>query len=138
VLYITKSVFEQLISVVEMVPEESCGFLLGQVEGDSAKICRIMPVPNVSTESREVRFEIDSRQFMVAERLAESENLQLAGIYHTHLIDSAFPSEIDRISAFPNLSYLIISLPDLRFSDMKSWRLNSNHQFEEEKLEILN
>jgi proteasome lid subunit RPN8/RPN11 len=136
VLYITKSVVEELISVVEMIPEESCGFLFGQVEGDSTKICKIMPVANVSTV-REVRFEIDGRDFMAAERLAESENLQLTGIYHTHLIYSALPSETDRRSAFPNFSYMIISLLNLRFSDMRFWRLNSNHQFEEEIFEII-
>jgi len=97
-----------------------------------------MPVANVSADSREVRYTIDSREFLVAERLAEAENLELTGIYHTHLIDSAFPSEIDRVSAFPNFSYMIISLPDLRFSDMRFWRLNSDHQFEEEVFEILN
>jgi proteasome lid subunit RPN8/RPN11 len=137
-LYITKSVVEQLISVVEMVPEESCGFLFGRIEGHNTKICKIMPVPNVSVESREVRYEIDGREFMVAERFAEAENLQLSGIYHTHLIDSAFPSEIDRRAAFPNLSYMIISLPNLRYSGMKVWSLNNDHQFEEEKFEIIN
>lgn len=137
-LYVTNSIREQLISLVEMVPEESCGFLFGQVENNSTKICKIMPVSNVSPGNKEVRFEIDSRDFLAAERLAETDNLELTGIYHTHLIDSAFPSETDRMSAFPNFSYLIISLPNLRFSDMRFWRLNNNNQFEEEVFEILN
>ncbi len=96
-----------------------------------------MPVANVSTEDREVRYEIDSREFLVAERLAERDNLELIGIYHTHLIDSAFPSETDRIFAFPNFSYMIISVPNRKFSDMRFWRLNDNTQFEEEVFEIL-
>ncbi len=137
-LYITNSVLQQLISSVEMVPEESCGFLFGKVEDSATKICKIMPVANVSPGNREVRFEIDSKEFLAAERLADNDNLELTGIYHTHLIDSAFPSETDRLSAYPNFSYMIISLPNLRFSDVRFWRLNSNNQFEEEVFEILN
>ncbi|GAB3222514.1 M67 family metallopeptidase [Algoriphagus aestuariicola] len=137
-LFVEKSVFEQLIAAVEMVPEESCGFLFGQSGDSSTQICKFMPVSNVSPDCKEVRFEIASRDFLVAERLAEKDNLELTGIYHTHLIDSAYPSETDRMSAFPNFSYLIISLPNLRFSEMRFWRLNSNNQFEEEVFEILN
>ncbi len=137
-LYVTSSIIEELTSVVEMVPEESCGFLFGQVGDSSAKICKIMPVANVSPENREVRFEIDGRDFLLAERLADTEKLELMGIYHTHLMGSARPSETDRLAAFPNFSYMIIFLQNLRFSDMRIWKLNTDNKFEEEVFEIIN
>lgn len=121
-----------------MVPEESCGFLFGQIEEDSTTICKILPVNNVALQDKAVRYEIDGKDFMKAERMAENDHLELTGIYHTHLIDSAYPSETDRVSAFPNFSYMIISLPNLRFSEMRFWRLNSSNQFEEEEFKILN
>ena len=96
-----------------------------------------MTAANISKGDREVLYEIDSKDFLAAERLAEISNLELTGIYHTHLIDSASPSEIDRMSAFPNFYYMIISLRNLKFSEMRIWRLNNNNQFEEEVFEIL-
>ena len=137
-LCITNSVFHQIIEEVEMVPEESCGFFFGTTENGVTKICEIMPVKNVSPDNKEVRFLIDGRDFMRAEKLADDNNLNLTGIYHTHLINSAYPSETDRASAFPNFSYLIIAIPNLKYSDMKFWKLNKSNQFEEEAFRILN
>ena len=136
-LTIENSILAQLISIVETVPEESCGFLYGKAENDTIKICKIMPVDNVSANNRTVRYEIAGRDFVLAEKLAETHNLELVGVYHTHLIDSALPSETDRMAAFPNFYYMIISLPNLRFSDMRIWKLNTNHQFKEETFKIL-
>ena len=137
-LCITSSVFHQLLDEVEMVPEESCGFLFGKTENGDTKICEIMPVSNVSPDNKEVRFLIDGKDFMKAEKIADDNNLNLTGIYHTHLINSAYPSETDRASAFPNFSYLIIAIPNLKYSDMKFWKLNKSNQFEEEAFRILN
>lgn len=137
-LCITDYVFQQLMLKVERVPEESCGFLFGKVENGSTKICKIMPVPNVSPYYKEVRFQIDAKDFVKAEKLADSNNFELTGVYHTHLIDSANPSETDRVSALPNFFYLIISLPNQKFSEMKFWKLNNNNQLEEEVFTLLN
>ena len=137
-LIITKSVFEKLLKEVEMVPEESCGFLFGKVSNGSTTISKIMPVTNVTPYNKEVRFLIDGKDFLKAEEIADTNKLELTGVYHTHLIDSAYPSETDRLSAFPNFSYLIISLNKLKFSGMKFWKLNTTYQFDEVVFKIIN
>ncbi|MDQ3683455.1 MAG: hypothetical protein M3352_10355 [Bacteroidota bacterium] len=38
------------------------------------------------------------------------------------------------MNAQPYFSYVILSIADGKFASFKSWRLNDNQQFEEEKI----
>jgi proteasome lid subunit RPN8/RPN11 len=56
------------------------------------------------------------------------------GIYHSHPKHPAIPSETDRLSAQPFFSYVIISVLDKDTTELRSWLLNEERQFEEEKI----
>jgi proteasome lid subunit RPN8/RPN11 len=70
---------------------------------------------------------------MKAEQFAEENNLQLIGVYHSHPNHPAIPSEHDRVAAQPFFSYIILSVINNEFGQLRSWRLNDQQQFEEEK-----
>lgn len=75
------------------------------------------------------RFAIDPRDLLKAQKDARRQNWQIIGIYHSHPDHPAVPSERDRQSAWPDYSYLILSVTKSAIADSQSWRLNDHHQF---------
>ncbi|MFC0262556.1 Mov34/MPN/PAD-1 family protein [Fontibacter flavus] len=133
-----KSILKQIIEVVEKVPEECCGFLFGTTTENTKTTSAFLPVQNVSKGNKVFRYEISSSDFLKAENYAMNNELEVLGVYHTHINATALPSGTDRSLAFPGLSYFIISLMNQKFSDIKSWKLNNNSIFEEEKIKLSN
>lgn len=114
-------------------PDECCGFLYGTELPDGTRIVsKILEVMNAKTGDKRRRFEITGKDYMLGERFAATNNLNLLGIYHSHPNHPALPSEHDRVAAQPFFSYLIISVMDGNFGHIRSWRLNDISQFEEE------
>ena len=122
---------KELVAHVEGTSEESCGFLLGLDRGTRV-VTTIIPAKNVAPANRHMRYEIDPLEYLRAEQYAASRDMQLLGIYHSHPNTAAIPSETDRLEALPHFSYVILSLQNARFDDIRSWRLNHMQQFEEE------
>ena len=119
---------------VNTFPDECCGFLFGIEKRDERVITDILIVNNVKEGDKKRRFKISAKDYMKAEQYAENNNLQLLGVYHSHPNHPAIPSEHDRIAAQPWFSYIIISVLEKKPGLIRSWRLNDNFQFEEEKL----
>lgn len=115
-------------------PNECCGFFFGTEKEDERTITEITIVNNAKEGDKRRRFEISPRDYLKAEQFADGHKLQLLGVYHSHPNHPAVPSEHDRIAALPSFSYIIISLIENQFNDIRSWRLNSETQFEEEKI----
>lgn len=137
VIKIDKSISSQMFEhAIKSYPEECCGFLFGQEDESGYRFAsEIMIVENIKQENRKIRFEIDPLDYMKAEQKAESLNLQLLSIYHTHPDHPAIPSEHDRIQAVPYFSYIIMSVNEDEVLATRSWRLNAEQQFEEEDIE---
>lgn len=135
---INKNILQQILEVVEKVPEECCGFLFGIISEKTKKVISFFPVQNTSKENKAFRYEISPSDYLKAENFALNQELEVIGIYHTHINASAFPSETDRRLAFPEFSYIIISLMNQKFCEIKSWKLNNKSIFEEEKIQLLN
>lgn len=133
--YIDKDLIQE-VARARHVPEEYCGFLFGHVGENQRSITRIMNVPNSSKDDKKYRFEIGAEDYLSAERWAENNDLQLLGVYHSHLNCPATPSETDRRGALPFFSYIIVSVKQGAFSEVRSWRLNDTYQFFEENLVI--
>lgn len=136
-VYLEEKTLGEILNLVEKIPEETCGFLLGTANKYDKNIVTFIAVKNVSKENKAQRYEISPKDYLKAENAASESKMTLLGIYHTHLNWPAIPSETDRLAAFPNLSYIIISLKDHFFSDIKSWKLTEGFTFKEEKL-VLN
>jgi proteasome lid subunit RPN8/RPN11 len=145
---------EMLAHAVEGYPLEICGLLAGTVNDAGARrILEAWPVRNAweldpelrrstlaslgepdaagrakawdSAES-ERRFLIDPRELVAAMRRARAAGLDLVGVYHTHPNHPAQPSEFDREMAWPDWSYLIVSVRNGQVADVRSWVLDAD------------
>ena len=127
-------------------PDECCGFLFGREERDGTRlVIDILVVDNSKQGDKTRRFEISPLDYMTAEQHALDHDWTLLGIYHSHPKHPAIPSEHDRIAAQPYFSYVIISVmetdaaepshpPGKPVIQFRSWVLNEEQQFEEEKI----
>lgn len=115
-------------------PDECCGFLFGNTENGNRSIIKIQVVDNAKEGDKKRRFVISARDYMRAEQFAEINSLELLGVYHSHPGHPAIPSEHDRVAAQPYFSYIILSVLNSAFDHIRSWQLNEESQFEEEKI----
>lgn len=132
-------------------PEECCGLLLGKINGEIKTLIDVLPTENSWDEqtadqfveisglpwrskSRSSSFSIAPRVILKAQKDARDRQLDLIGIYHSHPDNQAIPSEFDRAIAWQRYSYIIISVQQGKACELKSWRLDDNHQFQPEEL----
>lgn len=132
-LHIEKRVVGKMIATAESNSEEVCGFLFGS-NSETRQITGLLPAPNASAQDKNKTFAIDPLDYLRAEDYATHNNLELLGIFHSHPNHPARPSETDRMAAQPFFSYVILSVMQQKFADVRSWRLNSERQFEEETI----
>ena len=122
-------------------PNESCGVMLGQngvvaeiVSADNART----HLPASGGDSAHNRYLIDPLAYMRIERDADKRGLQVLGIYHSHPDVAARPSQFDLEHAWPNLSYLIVSVCKGTAVESNSWLLREDRsRFDQEAVEVL-
>jgi len=113
-------------------PFECCGALLGS-EGEGIE--EALPFENAAPSDPERRFLLSAADYRVAEARADATGRALLGFYHSHPDHPAEPSDFDLAHAWPNMSYVILSVRDGLPGDMKSWRLDADRsRFAEETL----
>ncbi|NQU68818.1 MAG: M67 family metallopeptidase [Candidatus Marinimicrobia bacterium] len=118
-------------------PYESCGFLLGTFDDRGADVSEYLPGKNTKSSNRERRFLIDPMDYQHAEDEAESRELSIVGIVHSHPDHPDIPSEFDRDHAFPGFSYVIISVRKGKSKSYRSWQLSHDRQgFQQETIKI--
>lgn len=132
-------------------PEECCGLLLGHLIAETKTLIEVLPTENSwdaemadvfqvldgSSErkfSKHNRFSIAPQVMLKAQKDARDRNLNIIGIYHSHTDHPAIPSEFDRAIAWTEYSYIIVSVRQGSASDLKSWSLDDNHQFQPEEI----
>jgi proteasome lid subunit RPN8/RPN11 len=71
------------------------------------------------------------------QKAARNRNLNIIGIYHSHPNYPAIPSEWDRIYAWPEYSYVILSVQNTQAGELQSWTLDDHHQFQAETIELI-
>jgi proteasome lid subunit RPN8/RPN11 len=120
---------------IKTYPDECCGFLFGVEDPEENRtVTRILSVDNAKEGDKRKRFLISSRDYLGAENFAFENNLNLLGVYHSHPDHPAIPSEQDRAAAQPYFSYVIVSVRSDGISNIQSWKLNDEFQFEEEQV----
>jgi proteasome lid subunit RPN8/RPN11 len=153
-IQISSSHFRQLAAhVAACYPEEGCGLLIGRRESDRKIVQEVFPTPNIWTPdflegahldpldsdcslSRRNRFAIDPKIMLQVQKEIRDRNLHLIGIFHSHPDGLAVPSEFDRAIAWPDYSYLIISLDSQQINAINSWLLDENQNFKPEAIDI--
>lgn len=133
-------------------PEECCGLLLGTLAtGHTPRtVHQIQPLKNQWVaavaavtdpdgakphNSRHRRYWIDPKDLLAAQRDARDRNCVILGIYHSHPDHPAVPSECDRALAWPEYSYVILSVHQGQVVDCQSWQLDEHHQFQPEPIQ---
>jgi proteasome lid subunit RPN8/RPN11 len=124
---------------LEAFPNECVGFLYGVDEQSGneksyRKIDLAIPIPNSKEGDQRRRFEISPLDYMKAENFALDNNLTLLGVYHSHPLHPAIPSEHDLRQALPFFSYIIIAVQENFVDHIRSWQLNDAGEFEEENI----
>ncbi|MBI5870495.1 MAG: M67 family metallopeptidase [Actinobacteria bacterium] len=89
-------------------PEEACGILAGDSEGN---VQRVFCMENAAHSSTFYTMD-SSEQFRVFDEL-RNDDLELVAIFHSHPHSPAFPSMQDlELAFYPESVYLIVSLMD--------------------------
>jgi proteasome lid subunit RPN8/RPN11 len=118
------------------LPAECCGLLLGRsVNREMVRVDAVVPCANLAAD-RSHRFTISPQAFLDAYRRARRRGDQVVGTYHSHPRGAAVPSALDRESAWPGASYLILGLGEEEVRERRSWRFGEG-EFVEERLEVL-
>lgn len=121
----------------ESYPEECCGALVGQANGDGRKtVLMTRPFENRHPDARERRYFVGPDAYRDAEAWARNHGLDVVGIYHSHPDHPAQPSDFDREQAWPWYSYVILSVEGGKPRNITSWVLaDERDRFDPEELE---
>jgi proteasome lid subunit RPN8/RPN11 len=116
---------------VQTFPDECCGALI-DVGG---VIVDAFALPNTTTSGAARRFQIGPRDYRASEARATELRGALAGFYHSHPNHPARPSQHDLEQAWPNFSYVIISVNAAVPGDITCWHLKDDRSaFEQGEL----
>jgi [CysO sulfur-carrier protein]-S-L-cysteine hydrolase len=98
-------------------PYEVCGLLGVRPDGS------LVHYPIENAERSMTYYVMEPRQLLRAMREIEDDELGLA-IYHSHTHTRAYPSETDiRLAAYPEATYLIITLQDRDHPDIRAFEI---------------
>ena len=112
-------------------PYETCGLLIGVHSEKQIQVVRVTQARNLNTARPRDRYELDPVDFLAAQRAAQSEGLEVVGVWHSHPDHPAQPSDTDRAAAWPEWSYVIAAVTERGVDRVRSWRLEENEFHEE-------
>lgn len=145
-LLLTSRQLSQIVAQAERTyPEECCGILVGSSTAATApggparfRVVQLIEADNQREEaSRHNRYVIDPLELLRAQKSARAQDLEVLGYYHSHPDHPSAPSDFDRDHAWPNTSYLIVSVREGKARDHRSWRLlDDRSAFAEEPVQI--
>lgn len=152
-LHLTHSAVAAIAAHAEATyPDECVGLLLGRYEGEVKVVVAVYQVENRwagqvelgegdDPESRRDRFYLDPRDYLRADRDAQSRGLDLVGCYHSHPDSAATPSERDRVGAAAiagtSFAFAIQSVRAGGAAELRSWLLvDEGARFAEEELAL--
>ncbi|WP_421657941.1 Mov34/MPN/PAD-1 family protein [Leptothermofonsia sp. ETS-13] len=130
-------------------PDECCGLLIGRLTETGRVVSEIWTTENTWTQevademgdgllaSKTRRYWIAPQEMLAVMKAARQQGLEIVGIYHSHPDHWAIPSECDRRLAWPQYSYLIVSVVQGKVINAQSWALDDHHQFQSETLHAL-
>jgi len=108
-------------------PDESCGLLIGRIEGEEVVITRSVPCPNQAPPAeRHHRFSIDPRAVINVRRTLRGSPESVIGFYHSHTNGRAVPSALDvrHIRLWPETVWLIVPQGGEAAAAPRAWWLD--------------
>lgn len=120
----------------ETYPEECCGVLIGR-PGPRPAVCSAHPAENCHAERTCDRYEVEPREILRLDRVAESQGEEILGFYHSHPDHPPRPSPTDVEYAWPSYVYLIVAVTKQGHTEMKAWSYDERlHHFRECPIEL--
>ncbi|MBD2435795.1 Mov34/MPN/PAD-1 family protein [Nostoc sp. FACHB-110] len=131
-------------------PNECCGIILGYLDNHTKTVVEIIPTENAwraesenfannaTQYSEKSRYAIAPQDMLQIQKAARDKSLNIIGIYHSHPDNPAIPSECDRQYAWPEYSYIIVSVQNGKAGELLSWSLDDHHQFQPETIDTIN
>lgn len=126
--YLPESIYKEMIEHSRTeYPNEACGILGGK----GNRVLRLYRMTN--TEKSPTTYFMDSREQFAAMRDLRERELEMVGIYHSHVSTPACPSARDtQMSFYPEALYVIVSLENMSSPEVRGFFIN-----EEIKEEII-
>ena len=125
-------------AAIQRYPYEACGVFIGQVQGTNNIVEEVLQLTNVLREVGSDRYAMDPKEMYAAHERARQLGGEIVGIWHSHPDQAPRPSSLDLDAAWPEWSYLIVSVSREELKGMRSWRLSESDEkkFEEEEVLI--
>lgn len=119
-------------------PNEACGFLLGRQTAAGKVVCSVRPALNrwPVIPARTQHFLLLPDEILRVEAEAASTDWSILGFFHSHPDQPPTLSASDRAAAWPDYSYLILSVLGGRAATARCWcRQSGQAVFQEEYLQ---
>ena len=109
-------------------PEESCGLLAGPGDGD---VQRVYPLTNILHSS--TNYTIDPKEHLAAIRHADSEGMEIIGVFHSHPHTVGYPSVTDvSLAPDPTWLYVLVGMEEFGSPTVRGFRITGGVITEEE------
>ena len=79
---------------IEQQPSESCAMLFGKKVGDDWNVKEVFLTQNI--DDSQTNFTISPEELLKGYQIAEKNQLEVVGIFHSHPNSDAIPSNIDK------------------------------------------
>jgi proteasome lid subunit RPN8/RPN11 len=141
-LKLTRSLYEALRTHgEETYPQECCGVLLGQMDGETRTVTATARAGNTRTDSAHNRYNIDPKDLIRIQRDGRDRGEDILGFYHSHPDHPAQWSQTDLAEAhWFGCSYVITSVEKGRAVITNSFELTgldeTDKKFIDEKIEV--
>lgn len=134
-ILLEKSQFDKIVEHCKSgLPNESCGLLGGIIEDNKKIVKKLYFLTNIDKSPE--HFSMEPKEQFTAVKDMRANKFVMLGNFHSHPSSPARMSEEDKRLAFDtNLSYLILSLAENE-PVLKSFKIDKNHQVEQEELII--
>ncbi len=134
-------------------PNECCGLLLGKVVNESKTVVEVRATENVwNAEAAQLfsvvegtrgtnqlsNYTISPQTMLEVQKEVRDRTLQIIGVYHSHPNHPAIASECDRLYAWEQYSYIIVSVMAGKAQELLCWELDSDFNFQAEEIIIVN
>ena len=118
------------------LPNESCGLLAGNIDGEIKTISEVYLLTNVD-HSKE-HFSMDPREQLQAVKDARKKGYELIGNFHSHPESPSRPSEEDKRLAYDSKAeYLILSLQETDRPVLKAFGIDAKKEVVIHEIQIV-
>lgn len=112
-------------------PEESCGLLAGDTQGNLT-----MAIATTNVLRSSTNYTIEPREQFKAMSYAEQRGWEIVGVFHSHPHTRAYPSPTDlRLAPDPTWIYIVIGLERMDDPAIRAFRMTEG-QITEQRIEV--